>query len=80
MIISDLKNTKIPVMFLHGDDDKDVPLKFTKKTYSACASDKEFVEVKGAGHTLCYINGGQELSEKINKFIEKSINRINTGE
>ncbi len=74
-IESSLKNNKIPILFLHGDNDKEVPLEFTEKNYFACASTKEIIAVEGAGHTLCYITGGQSLQKKINNFIEKCIDK-----
>lgn len=68
-----LKNNTIPVLFLHGDTDEEVSIDFTQRSYCACASDKEKITVKGAGHTLCYITGGEELHNKINTFIENCI-------
>lgn len=74
---SSLKNNKIPVLFLHGDDDKEVPLEFTERSYFACAGMKEIITVKGAGHTLCYIVGGRSLQKKINSFIDKCVDKRN---
>ena len=70
-----LKNNEIPVLFLHGDSDEEVPIEFTERCYDACASEKETFIVKGAGHTLCYIVGGQSVKEKINEFIGKCIDK-----
>lgn len=74
---SSLKNNKIPVLFLHGDNDKEVPLEFTERSYCACASTKEKIIVNDAGHTLCYITGGQPLQKQINNFIDNCIYKRN---
>lgn len=68
-----LNNNKIPTLFLHGDDDKEVAMDFTTRNYSACASKKEMVVVEGAGHTLCYVAGGEEIKKRISNFINNSI-------
>lgn len=75
-IESSLKNNKIPVLFLHGDDDKEVPLEFTERNYFACAGKKEIITVKGAGHTLCYIVGGSSLRKEVVNFIDTCIGKI----
>ena len=70
-----LKNNTIPVLFLHGDDDKDVSIEFTKRSYLACAGKKEMLTVEGAGHTLCYIAGGRPIQQKIRDFIDACIEK-----
>ena len=65
-----LAQTKIPVLFLHGDVDEAVPLSFTMTNYHACASQKELMVVSGAHHTLCWLVGGDEVGERIFRFIE----------
>lgn len=66
-----LAKTSIPVLFLHGSDDKEVPLEHTEKNFHACASEKSFLVVDGAPHTLCYFVGKETVQNKINEFIIK---------
>lgn len=70
-----LRNNRIPALFLHGDTDNEVSMEFTKKSFSACAAKKQFITVKGAGHTLCYLAGGEPLRNSINEFIDDCINK-----
>lgn len=70
---SSLKNNVYPTLFLHGDVDTAVPIEFTDRTFNACASKKERITVKGAGHTLCFLAGGKPLHDKINEFIQNCI-------
>lgn len=64
-----LKNTKIPVMFVHGDADVVVPVSETTKNYEACASKKDLEIVPNAGHGCATIIGGEKLRTKIFDFL-----------
>ena len=66
-----LSRTTIPVFFLHGNNDTEVPLSHTKENFLACASDKYFSIVEGAPHTLCHYIGKENVENKINEFIIK---------
>lgn len=50
-----VKHCKVPVLFIHGEDDRFVPCYMTLENYEACASEKMLVTVPGAGHGLCYV-------------------------
>ena len=49
--VSQLKNCKIPMLFIHGDQDTYVPFEMLQRVYDAdvCA-DKDMLVVQGAGH------------------------------
>ena len=49
-----MKRCKIPVIFIHGDDDAFVPHEMSQRLYDACTSKKKLVTIKGAGHGLAY--------------------------
>ncbi len=49
-----LRNTKIPVLFFHGTDDKFVPVEMTYENYKATASPKRLLVVPGAQHGMSY--------------------------
>lgn len=49
-----LRKTDIPVLFIHGSDDKFVPVEMTYENYKACASEKRLVIVPGADHTMSF--------------------------
>ncbi len=53
--IESLKNTKIPVVFIHGKRDNFVPFSHTEKNKEACASKFVSVEVDEAEHGLSYV-------------------------
>lgn len=66
-----LSRTAIPVLFLHGDADTEVPMAHTRESFNACASDKHLLVVNGAPHTLCHFIGKETVENKIKEFITK---------
>ena len=50
-----LKNCKVPVLFIHGTDDKFVPVTMTYENYKTCASKKRLFVVPGADHGMSYL-------------------------
>lgn len=49
-----LRQTTIPVLFIHGTDDAFVPIEMTYENYKACAAPKRLLVVPGAGHCMSY--------------------------
>lgn len=49
-----LKHTGIPVLFVHGTEDRFVPVDMTYQNYQACAAPKRLFVVPGAGHGMSY--------------------------
>ncbi len=45
----------VPVLFIHGTDDKFVPIEMTYENYKACASEKRLFVVPGAEHGMSYL-------------------------
>lgn len=52
--VNALENSKVPVLFVHGSDDKFVPITMTYKNYKACQSQKRLLVVPGADHGMSY--------------------------
>lgn len=50
-----MRECKVPVLFVHGTDDRFVPVEMTYENYKACASPKRLVIVPGAGHGMSYL-------------------------
>lgn len=49
-----LKSNHIPVLFVHGTDDRFVPVEMTFENYQACRAPKRLFVVPGAGHGMSY--------------------------
>jgi pimeloyl-ACP methyl ester carboxylesterase len=48
--VEQLKKSKTPTLFIHGDADNIVPFWMLQKVYDACPCEKEMLVVQGAGH------------------------------
>lgn len=66
-----LKETKLPILFIHGESDNYVPCKFSRENFAACASPKEILTVKDAGHGLSYLVDRDACTRALTLFIER---------
>ena len=66
-----LSRTRIPVLFIHGTEDKFVPISMTYENYTACASEKELLIIPGAPHVRSYTVDKDRYERKISEFFAK---------
>lgn len=53
--IEAMERCKIPVILVHGDNDKFVPFEMSERMFEKCASEKKtLIKIEGAGHGLAY--------------------------
>lgn len=72
--IEAVKNTNIPILIVHGDDDRYVPYEMGKSVFEACASDKKkMLTVKGAGHAISYFLETEEYTRTVTEFVNYAI-------
>ncbi len=50
-----LKQCRTPVLFIHGSDDRFVPVRMTFENYKACTGPKRMLIVPGADHGMSYL-------------------------
>ncbi len=50
-----MKRCKVPIIFIHGEDDAFVPCDMSRKVFDACNSKKLLYTVPKAGHGLSYL-------------------------
>ena len=72
-----LKETNIPILFIHGLDDDFVPCDMSKRSYDACVSKKDAVFVEKAGHGESYIIDRELCEETLKKFISGLLDEKN---
>lgn len=61
---------KVPVMFIHGSDDRFVPVEMTYENYKACTAPKRLFIVPGAEHGMSYIVDKNGYENEIKRFWE----------
>lgn len=72
--INQVKKSKTPTLFIHGDQDDFVPTYMVYDLYNACAADKDLLIVEGAKHAESYLVN-QELCERtIIEFMSQYVN------
>ena len=69
--IDAVKNTKVPLLVIHGDKDDCVPLWMGQKNYDECVSEKEILILEGSGHAVNYLYDPNLCEKTIKAFVEK---------
>ena len=69
--VEQLKKTKTPTLFIHGDADEFVPFKMLDIVYDTATCEKEKLVVKGAGHGMSSAVNPKLYWDTVNRFIEK---------
>lgn len=63
-----LKSGRTPVLFVHGTDDRFVPVEMTYENYQACSAPKRLFVVPGAGHGMSYFVDRPGYEEETKRF------------
>ena len=71
--INQLKKSKLPILFIHGDKDNFVPFYMLDKLYEAGGSKKEKLVIKGAGHAEAQWINPEKYWHTVRKFIKRYI-------
>lgn len=73
--IKQVKNTKVPILFIHGQSDSFVPVENLTALYNATPDGKKskYVEAN-ADHAMAYSVGGVLYEKKINDFLNSYTN------
>ncbi len=63
------KNTNIPILFLHGTDDRFVPFNMSVKNYKATNAHKKLVAFPGAAHCESYLKYRELYTKEVKDFL-----------
>ncbi len=70
--IESVKNTLLPIMFIHGDKDGLVPCFMANELYENCSSEiKELLIVEGADHAQSFMIARDTYESKMDEFLNK---------
>ena len=64
-----VRHAKVPILLLHGEDDRLVPCSMSLEIAACCASRVQVVTFPGAGHGLCYITDPIRYERIILEFL-----------
>lgn len=63
-----LSQCRVPVLFVHGTDDRFVPVEMTYENYKACAAPKRLLIVPGAEHGMSYLVDPHGYKDAVKAF------------
>tara|TARA_Y100000590_G_scaffold8259_1_gene10349 strand:+ start:4216 stop:4977 length:762 start_codon:yes stop_codon:yes gene_type:complete len=70
-VLNNKINLKIPIVLFHGNKDKVVPIKFSKKILKICKnSKKKLIIVKNGDHSLSKKNNLKKMCKELNSIIK----------
>ena len=74
--IQAVKNTNIPILLIHGDNDRYVPYEMGKNVFESCKSDtKKMLTVSNAGHAISYFLETENYTKTVTDFVEQAIQK-----
>lgn len=68
-----VKKAKVPILLIHGDDDRFVPYAMSCNIHAAAPEKIEFHTIHGAGHALNYAAAPEEYSRIVSEFAKKYV-------
>ncbi len=70
---NNVKNSKYPILFIHGTADEIVYPYMAQELYDSCGSEKDILIVEGATHIKSYLTNEKVYLDKCLEFIKKHI-------
>ncbi len=66
-----VKKAKVPILLIHGDDDRFVPYEMGKRIAEAAPANIEFHTFEGAGHGLSYLVDRERYENIVSSFLDR---------
>lgn len=70
-----VKNTKIPILLIHGTGDSFVPSYMSEKIYESCAGEKYIYTVDDAEHGMAFLYDMSKYEHTIKDFVDKQLSK-----
>ncbi|MGN1157256.1 MAG: alpha/beta hydrolase [Agathobacter sp.] len=68
-----VRRAKIPILIIHGDDDRFVPCTMSQECVEACRDNVELVLVEGAGHGMSHCVDAKKYEDAVLAFFRKTL-------
>ncbi len=69
--VTAVKNTNVPILLIHGDDDRFVPYKMSCEIHKAAPEKIEFHTIHNAGHAMNYVTAPEQYTRIVHAFTDK---------
>ena len=66
-----LEENQIPILFVHGTNDKFVPFYMGKANYESCKAPKKFLQTD-AGHAVSFLHDTKEYTAALDEFLKST--------
>lgn len=66
-----LRDNRRPVLFIHGTEDKRVPIEMTLANYEACSDPKELYLAEDAIHAVSYFQQEENYDKRVGDFLQR---------
>lgn len=66
-----VKRAKVPILLIHGDDDRFVPYEMSCNIHAAAPDKIHFHTIHGAGHAMNYVTAPEEYTQIVGDFTDK---------
>ena len=70
-----LKNNRLPILFVHGEDDSFVPVEMSEAAYKLCPSKKTLLTVPGAPHGCGYLVDRPTCRAALDRFFDEVLEK-----
>lgn len=67
-----VKKSNVPILLIHGDDDRFVPYEMSIKIHAANPEKIQFHTIHGSGHAINYVTASEEYTKVVNEFMENN--------
>lgn len=71
--VASVQKSKLPVLLLHGEDDRFVPCEMSHKIFEACGGDKQLETFPNAAHAMCYMEDPVRYETVVTEFLHKYV-------
>ena len=68
-----VRKTKLPVLLLHGEDDRFVPCEMSRQIYDACGAVKRLETFPKAAHAMCYMEDPVRYETVVTDFLQSHV-------
>ena len=69
--LKQVKQAKVPILFIHGEADTFVPAAMVYELYDSCSSEKELFVVPGAAHGMALATDRSGYVSKVSAFVRR---------
>lgn len=69
----EVRNAKVPILFIHGSNDTFVPCSMCHELYDSCTAPKKKLIVEGAAHAESYYKAPEEYEKTLEEFFSELV-------